>query len=113
VPTRYTLDRVTELLPKLLYERLDEFGIDFTILYPTSGLGVPFHPDEHTGRTTCRAFNTFIADYLGEFSDRMAPRGGDPDEYARGGHRRVGPRSQAARAESSHDGESGAASKFG
>ena len=45
VPTRNTLDRATELLPKLLYERLDEFGIDFTVLYPTSALGVPFHPD--------------------------------------------------------------------
>jgi predicted TIM-barrel fold metal-dependent hydrolase len=73
VPTRNTLDRATELLPKLLYERLDEFGIDFTVLYPTSGLGVPFHPDENTRRTTCRAFNIFIADYFGEFSDRMTP----------------------------------------
>jgi len=73
VPTRNTLDRATELMPKLLYERLDEFGIDFTVLYPTSGLGVPFHPDENTRRTTCSAFNTFIADYFGEFSDRMTP----------------------------------------
>ncbi|HLX37809.1 MAG TPA: amidohydrolase family protein [Candidatus Binataceae bacterium] len=73
VPTRNTLDRATELLPKLLYERLDEFGIDFTVLYPTSGLGVPFHPDTETRRATCRAFNTFIADYFGEFSDRMTP----------------------------------------
>jgi predicted TIM-barrel fold metal-dependent hydrolase len=73
VPTRNTLDRATELLPKLLYERLDEFGIDFTVLYPTSALGVPFHPDPDTRRITCHAFNTFIADYFGEFSDRMTP----------------------------------------
>jgi predicted TIM-barrel fold metal-dependent hydrolase len=73
VPTRNTLDRATELLPKLLYERLDEFGIDFTVLYPTSALGVPFHPDPETRRITCHAFNTFIADYFGEFSDRMTP----------------------------------------
>ena len=73
VPTRNTLDRATELMPKLLYERLDEFGIDFTVLYPTSALGVPFHPDAETRRITCRAFNTFIADYFGEFSDRMTP----------------------------------------
>jgi predicted TIM-barrel fold metal-dependent hydrolase len=73
VPTRNTLDRATELMPKLLYERLDEFGIDFTVLYPTSGLGVPFHPDPETRRITCRAFNTFVADYFGEFSDRMTP----------------------------------------
>lgn len=72
-PTRNTLDRATELMPKLLYQRLDEFGIDFCVLYPTSGLGVPFHPDEETRRITCRAFNTFIADFFGEFSDRMTP----------------------------------------
>jgi predicted TIM-barrel fold metal-dependent hydrolase len=73
VPTKNTLDRATEILPKLLYERLDEFGIDFTVLYPTSGLGVPFHPDQETRRATCRAFNIFIADFFGEFSDRMTP----------------------------------------
>ena len=73
VPTRNTLDRATELMPRLLYERLDEFGIDFTVLYPTSGLGVPFHPDPKTRRITCSAFNTFVADYFGEFSDRMTP----------------------------------------
>jgi predicted TIM-barrel fold metal-dependent hydrolase len=73
VPTKNTLDRATELLPRLLYERLDEFGIDFTVLYPTSALGVPFHHDEQTRRVTCRAFNTFIADYFHEFSDRMTP----------------------------------------
>jgi len=39
IPTTNTLDRATELLPKLLYERLDEFGIDFSVLYPTAGLG--------------------------------------------------------------------------
>ncbi|MDB5108561.1 MAG: hypothetical protein JWM69_1502 [Candidatus Binatus sp.] len=36
VPTRNTLDRATEILPRLLYNRLDEFGMDFTVLYPTS-----------------------------------------------------------------------------
>ena len=73
VPTRNTLDRATELMPKLLYERLDEFGIDFSVLYPTSALGVPFHPDAETRRATCRAFNTFIAEFFGQFSDRLTP----------------------------------------
>jgi len=73
IPTRNTLDRATEILPHLLYERLDEFGIDFTVLYPTSGLGVAFHHDDETRRVTCRAFNNFVADFFGEFSDRMTP----------------------------------------
>src|SRR5271163_1966888 len=73
VPTKNTRDRATEILPRLLYERLDEFGMDFTVLYPTAGLGIPFHPDDETRRTTCRAFNRFIAEFFGEFSDRMTP----------------------------------------
>ena len=33
-PTKNTRDRATALLPRLLYERLDELGFDFTVLYP-------------------------------------------------------------------------------
>src|SRR5258708_7538202 len=73
LPTKNTRDRATEILPRLLYERLDEFGMDFTVLYPTAGLGIPFHPDTETRRTTCRAFNRFIAEFFGDFSDRMTP----------------------------------------
>ena len=36
--TANTLDRATAHLPALLYERLDEIGIDFTILYPSMTL---------------------------------------------------------------------------
>jgi predicted TIM-barrel fold metal-dependent hydrolase len=73
IPTKNTLDRATELLPKLLYQRLDEFGIDFSVLYPTAGLGVPFHPDGETRRVTCRAFNSFIAEFFADYADRMTP----------------------------------------
>ena len=37
-PTRNVRDRATSHLPALLDERLDEFGIDFTILYPSMTL---------------------------------------------------------------------------
>ena len=73
LPTKNTRDRATEILPRLLYQRLDEFGMDFTVLYPTAGLGIPFHPIDETRRATCRAFNRFIAEFFGEFSDRMTP----------------------------------------
>jgi len=33
-----TLDRATVSLPRLLHERLDETGIDFSVIYPTAGL---------------------------------------------------------------------------
>ena len=39
LPTRNTLDRATAMLPRLMYERLDDLGLDFTVIYPTNGLG--------------------------------------------------------------------------
>src|SRR5262245_60936493 len=36
-----TRDRATAMMPRMLYERLGELGIDFGIVYPTAGLGIP------------------------------------------------------------------------
>jgi predicted TIM-barrel fold metal-dependent hydrolase len=73
MPTRNTLDRATSMLPKLLYDRLDELGFDFVVLYPSAGLRVPFIADAELRRTACRAFNRFSADLFREFSDRLTP----------------------------------------
>ena len=73
LPTKNTRDRATAMMPKLMNERLDELGIDFSVLYPTAGLGLPLVPDAEARRAACRAFNTFSADYFGPFSDRMTP----------------------------------------
>lgn len=73
VPTRNTLDRATAMMPKLLNERLAEFGIDFTVLYPTQGLGIVQVPDDVQRRAACHAYNTFTADYFAPFADRMTP----------------------------------------
>jgi predicted TIM-barrel fold metal-dependent hydrolase len=72
-PTANTVDRATSLFPRLLYERLDELGLDFAVLYPTGALGIAFNPDLETRRTTCRAFNTYIAEEFGPLADRMTP----------------------------------------
>ena len=84
VPTRNTLDRATASIPRLLYERLDEFGLDFAVIYPTFGLPVPHIEDEELRRGTCRAFNTYYAEAYREFSDRLTPAAiipmGTPDE---------------------------------
>lgn len=72
-PVRNTRDRATALMPRLLYERLDEFGIDFSIVYPTIGLGLHRIPDAQMRRATCRAYNTFTASYFAGFSDRLTP----------------------------------------
>ena len=73
IPTKNTRDRATAMMPQLLYERLDEFGIDFTILYPTAGLGLTRGGDAELRRAACRAFNIFSADYFQHYADRMTP----------------------------------------
>ena len=78
VPARNTLDRATAMLPRLLYERLDEFGFDFTVLYPTAGLAVGYIAEDDIRRASCRAFNMYAAHQFGEFSDRMTPAAAIP-----------------------------------
>src|SRR5262245_17147403 len=73
MPTKNTLDRATASLPKLFYERLDELGIDFSIIYPTFGLPVPHIEDEELRRGTCRAFNSYYAETYREYNDRLCP----------------------------------------
>ena len=72
-PTRNTVDRATAMLPGLLYERLDELGIDFTVLYPTAGLSLPRIAESDVRRATCRAFNIVTAEHFRAYSDRMTP----------------------------------------
>jgi predicted TIM-barrel fold metal-dependent hydrolase len=72
--TKNTRDRATAMMPRLLHQRMDEFGCDFSVLYPSAGLGLVVRiPDDELRRVTCRAFNTYCADYFGEYSDRMTP----------------------------------------
>ena len=73
LPTKNTLDRATATLPRLLHARLDEIGLDFTVLYPSLGLGFPHMEDEELRRACCRALNVFHARIFGEFADRMTP----------------------------------------
>jgi len=68
-----TLDRATATLPKLLHERLDETGIDFTVIYPSLGLIASRIDDEDLRRAVCRAFNKFSADAFRDYSDRITP----------------------------------------
>ncbi len=73
VPTANTLDRATAMMPGLLAERLGELGIDFTVLYPTQGLGIVNVPDAETRQAACRAYNTFAAEYFADHARLMTP----------------------------------------
>lgn len=80
LPTKNTLDRATATLPRLLYERMDDIGLDFTVLYPSLGLMLPHIEDPELRQASCRALNTFHADYYREFADRMTPAAAIPME---------------------------------
>jgi len=69
------LDRATASLPPLMYERLDEMGIDLSILYPTNMLGICAVSDDALRQGLCRGFNEFLADVYGPFADRLLPAG--------------------------------------
>ena len=71
--TTNTRDRATAMMPRLLYDRLDELGIDFGIIYPTAGLSVPRIPDDATRRAVCRGFNLVTAEYFDKLGDRLTP----------------------------------------
>lgn len=71
--TENTLDRATAMMPRMLYDRLDEFGTDFAIVYPTAGLRLPRIADDETRRAVIRAYNIVSADYFSKLSDRTTP----------------------------------------
>ncbi len=76
IPTENTLDRATTQLPRLMYERLDEFGLDFSIVYPGIGLQVITLPgmlDDELRQASARAFNRYNADMFREYADRLTP----------------------------------------
>ena len=68
-----TLDRATAMMPKMLYERLDEIGLDFAIVYPTAGLRLPRIKDDETRRAVIRAYNIVSAEYFRGLEDRLTP----------------------------------------
>src|SRR3989475_11064285 len=61
LPTKNTLDRATAMMPRLLYERLDDLGLDFCVVYPTAGLGYYRLPPERLRRAPCPAYNLVTA----------------------------------------------------
>ena len=79
VNTGNTVDRATASLPRLLHSRMDELGMDFTVLYPTLGLSWQRIPeDDDLRRVLCRALNTYHADIYREYSDRLTPAAAIP-----------------------------------
>jgi len=72
-PAKNTLDLATALFPDLLYERMDEIGLDFAVLYPSVAIGVQCFLDDDIRRLACRALNDFYADLFMDHPDRITP----------------------------------------
>ena len=73
LPAANTIDRATAMLPRLMYERLPEMGLDFSVVYPTAGMVFFNFADEDLRRAACRAQNLMIADIFAGCEDRLAP----------------------------------------
>ncbi|MBI3743876.1 MAG: amidohydrolase family protein [Chloroflexi bacterium] len=72
-PTRNTVDRASVSLPRLLRSRMDDLGLDFSVLYPTMGMGLAGIADEELRRAACRAYNTYVSETYHDCRDRMTP----------------------------------------
>ena len=68
-----TIDRATAMMPRMLYDRLDELGMDFAIIYPTAGLSIHRIPDDETRRAVVRGFNIVTADFFAKLGDKLTP----------------------------------------
>ncbi|MGH7932722.1 MAG: amidohydrolase family protein [Candidatus Binataceae bacterium] len=73
VPARNTTDLATTMLPRLFHDRLDELGLDFSVVYPTLGLLAVNIVDEELRRAVARALNRMKADTFSGLEDRLAP----------------------------------------
>ena len=61
------------MLPRLFRSRMDEFGLDFSVVYSSLALIIIREEDEEMRRGTCRALNTMFADIFADQRDRMTP----------------------------------------
>jgi predicted TIM-barrel fold metal-dependent hydrolase len=76
MPTEKTIDRATTDLPSLMHARMDEIGLDFSIVYPGIGMEVialPGIADQELRRASARAFNLYYADHFRGLDDRLLP----------------------------------------
>ena len=56
-----------------MYERMDEIGVDYAILYPSFGLSAPAIAEEEVRRAACRVYNSINADLYRPYGDRLTP----------------------------------------
>lgn len=70
-PTENVRDRATSHLPAMLYDRLDELGIDVTIVYASMSLSFIDLEDDELAPVACRALNRMHARLFEPHRDRI------------------------------------------
>jgi len=73
VPARNTRDLATAFFPKLFHHRMEEMGLDLSVVYPTLGLLAIQISDEEVRRATARALNQMKAAMFEGLTDRLLP----------------------------------------
>jgi predicted TIM-barrel fold metal-dependent hydrolase len=76
--TKNTLDLATYSLPELLYERQEEQGSDYSVLFPNNVLAPLGVRDKDQRAALQRAVNHYHADLYRKYSDRLTPVAGIP-----------------------------------
>ncbi|MCW2546461.1 MAG: putative metal-dependent hydrolase, TIM-barrel fold, partial [Mycobacterium sp.] len=71
-PVSDSHDRATAHVPKLLYERLDEFGIDYMLAYPSWSLGMLDTRDDELRAPMLRAVNRHVSGLFTPYADRLS-----------------------------------------
>jgi len=73
LPAKNSLDRATAMLPRLLYERMADMGLDFAVVYPTLALFFPAIKDLEVQSAAYRAYNLMAADMFRGLGERLIP----------------------------------------
>jgi predicted TIM-barrel fold metal-dependent hydrolase len=68
-----TRDYAAVAMPGLMYERMEETGFDFALVYPTYGIHVAHVPGEKARRGLCRLYNEMVAEDYAPYRDRLSP----------------------------------------
>jgi predicted TIM-barrel fold metal-dependent hydrolase len=69
-------DRAAAMIPGLFHERLDAWGIDVAVVFPSLGLGLTRElTDPEVRVPVLRAYNTMVAEMFRPYSDRIIPVG--------------------------------------
>jgi predicted TIM-barrel fold metal-dependent hydrolase len=68
-----TRDYAAVSMPGLMYERLEETGFDFAVVYPTFGLHIAHIPGDAARRGLCYLYNELVAEDYQPYRDRLSP----------------------------------------